>query len=100
MSGQLSLISYQEDIGRKIIDLFEGRLDKMSYRSVSVYEDTSGGAKPAHTLPAGALGSSDLVARKMAVKFDRNPDLVGFNRRIRMNKYWLDGLILRRWLLH
>ena len=32
------------------------------------------GAKPAHTLP-GAAGAADLVAHKMAVKFDRNEAL-------------------------
>ena len=68
---QDGLCCREEDLGRKIIDRYEGRSDNMSYRSVTVHEDMSGGAKPAYTLP-GVHGAPDLIAEKMAVKFDRN----------------------------
>mmetsp|Transcript_69999 Transcript_69999/g.195823 ORF Transcript_69999/g.195823 Transcript_69999/m.195823 type:complete len:880 (-) Transcript_69999:41-2680(-) len=71
---QDGLVKREEDIGRKITELFEGRTDNLVYRSVSVREDSSGATKPQHTLPSGEPSTADLVTQKMTLKFARNPD--------------------------
>jgi len=67
-----SLVRREEDIGKKVIEVFEGRDDHLVYRSVTVApkEAGSGATKASvYTLPGGQLG--DLIIRKMCEKFGR-----------------------------
>jgi len=119
----------QEDVSRKIIEIFEGRGDRMVYRSATLTEDDSGNAKPAHTLPTsvphggagGGMGGGgqpfrktnvpDLVIHKMALKFERNGRLPAdqdlakrtfylSENRIRSQFHYPEGRITRRTVHH
>jgi hypothetical protein len=61
----------EEDLDKKIIDLFENRGDAMVYRSATVHEEPSGTGSGVVTLPSGGIsgGDTDLVVHKMAVKY-------------------------------
>jgi hypothetical protein len=68
-----SLVRREEDLGKKAVEVFEGRDDQLVYRSVTVSpkEAGSGATKASvYTLPGGQLG--DLIIRKMCEKFDRS----------------------------
>jgi len=65
------LVKRVDEMGKKCMEYFEGRDDKLIYRSVSVTPDRDlTGGKTTYTLPGGQLG--ELVIHKMTEKFERD----------------------------
>ena len=62
----------EEDIGKKIIENFEGRGDNLIYRSIKVQENTDGRSKSTFQIPGG-MQNNELIVLKMTEKFERNP---------------------------
>eukprot|EP00002_Diphylleia_rotans_P017531 TRINITY_DN3404_c0_g1_i3.p1 TRINITY_DN3404_c0_g1~~TRINITY_DN3404_c0_g1_i3.p1 ORF type:complete len:916 (-),score=156.85 TRINITY_DN3404_c0_g1_i3:477-3224(-) len=58
------LVSRDEMIGKKIIETFTGREDRLIYRSITYYDKSESGKK------------DELIPRKMTEKFSRNEVLV------------------------
>mmetsp|Transcript_16362 Transcript_16362/g.19352 ORF Transcript_16362/g.19352 Transcript_16362/m.19352 type:complete len:927 (+) Transcript_16362:60-2840(+) len=73
IARQDGFLRREEDMGVKIIDRFTGRSDGMCYRSATLTEERSGAANMLWVLPAGGVrgGTYDLVAHKMAIKYER-----------------------------
>lgn len=66
---QDSLIRREDDIGRKIVERFVGRSDKLAYRSASLSRDCglTRATRPLYTLPTSE--AADLMVEKMSQKF-------------------------------
>jgi len=65
------LVKRVDETGKKCMQYFEGRDDKLVYQSVSVTPDREiTGGKTTYTLPGGQLG--ELVIHKMTEKYERD----------------------------
>ena len=66
----------EEIIGKNMIEIFEGRDDKLTKRTVIVDRNMrSRGQYISYTFPSGELG--DLVITNMSENFNRNEDMTG-----------------------
>ena len=61
----------EEDVGKKIIERFEGRGDNLVYRSIKVKENLDGTNKSTFLLQGG-MQNNDLLVLKMTEKYERN----------------------------
>ncbi|GMI19216.1 hypothetical protein TeGR_g6973, partial [Tetraparma gracilis] len=66
------LVCREETIGKKIIEKFEGRTDKLVYRSIAVNVSADSANKSTFILPGGGQ-NPDLQVTKMTEKYERNP---------------------------
>ena len=66
------LLCREEDMGKKIVEKFEGRGDNLTYRSIAVKESLESG-NSTFVLPGGAH-NPDLVVLKMTEKYERNDE--------------------------
>lgn len=73
VARQDGLLKREELMGTKVMDHFTGRKDGMYYRSATLSEDRTGTANMLWVLPPGGIrgGSYDLVAHKMAIKYEK-----------------------------
>ena len=66
----------EEIIGKNMIEIFEGRDDKLTKRTVIVDRNMrSRGQYISYTFPSGELG--DLVITNMSENFNRNEEMTG-----------------------
>lgn len=111
---QDGLVSREEDVAKKIIERFEGRQDRLMYRSVTLKEDRSGMNKMGHTLPSidsRDSNAAELVYQKATVKYERDPSVDADSdiakrtfyiqeKRIRTLYHYGDGRITRKTTMH
>ncbi len=87
------LVKREENIGKKIIEVFESRDDQLTYRSVTVNPKAAGAGdtkSSVYTLPGGQLG--DLIIRKMCEKFGRSDETEGSETDVARRVYYIkDG---------
>ncbi|GMI05467.1 hypothetical protein TrVE_jg4585 [Triparma verrucosa] len=99
----------EEDVGKKIIERFEGRGDRLVYRSIKVKENVDGSKST--FLLQGGMQNNDLLVLKMTEKYDRNAyksakeDIAKrtfyvSENKVRTHYHYADSCITRSTLVH
>ncbi|CAM9226675.1 unnamed protein product [Heterosigma akashiwo] len=94
------LVSRTDEFGRKVTERFEGRGDRLVYRSVTFWDEGGGGvvgvAGPGagnNALEQGGPRLEDKRVRKMTQKYDRDPGTPA-DQDVAKRKYYLsEGLV-------
>ena len=91
--GSDGLLRREEDIGKKIIEVYEDRDDHLIYRSVTFDNTAKTSSASTMSLPGSQLGE-ELTIRKMAEKFSDPLHGDGETENVAKRKYYVqDGII-------